>query len=160
MTVVDSRAYLLGEEEGLEIPFLGVRMRQKAAGGETEGRFDLFDQHVPPAYAPPRHRHEREDEAWYVLEGEATFWCGAERFGAGPGAFVYLPRGIEHAFRAGAGGARLLTLTVPGGFGSFVHEVGGSAGTAGVGDAAPPDEEELAAIAARHGIVITGPPPR
>ena len=160
MTGPESRAYVVHDHEGEAVSFLGALMVPKAQGPGTGQRFDLLDQRVPPGYAPPRHRHEREDEAWYVLEGEASFWCGTDRFSAGPGSFVFLPQGVEHAFLAGPDGARLLTLTAPSGFASFVAELGEPATDGSSAAPASIDAHRLAEVAARYGIVVTGPPPR
>lgn len=151
---INTQPYVLADGEGTATWFVGALMVAKA-----EGAFDLLDQLVPPNYAPPRHVHHREDEAWYVLKGAATFWCGAETLTASEGAFVFLPRGIEHTFKVGPEGARLLTMLVPGGFGKFVTEAGEPAMRLTVPDSGPVDPKRLAELASRHGIVITGPPP-
>ena len=148
-------AFAIAEGQGAATWFAGALMVEKAAGGG----FDLLDQTVPPAYAPPRHVHHVEDEAWYVLDGDVTFWCGEQTLQAGPGGFVFLPRGLEHAFKVGAGGARLLTMTFPSGFAEFVRAAGRPAEALEVPPAEPPDVAKLAEIAERFGIEITGPPP-
>ena len=148
MTEVRLSPFVVGEHEGAAMRFVGANMVRKAAAEGTGGAFDLLDQTVPPGYAAPRHIHRREDEAWYVLEGEATFFCGGRTLRAGRGSFVFLPRGIEHTFKVGPDGARLLTMTFPSGFADFVAEAGD-----------PPDPAQLTEVAARYGIEITGPPP-
>jgi quercetin dioxygenase-like cupin family protein len=153
------KPYMLPEAEGEATWFAGALMVKKATAGETRDGFDLIDQTVGPGYAPPRHVHAREDEAWYLLEGSARFWCGDQTFDAVRGAFVFLPKGIEHAFLAGPEGARLLTLTIPTGFAAFVDEAGVPAAHLAPPVGGAPDPERLAEIAARHGITITGPPP-
>ena len=47
---------------------------------------------MAPGFSPPMHVHHREDESFYILEGELTLQCGERRFRAGTGAFVFLPR--------------------------------------------------------------------
>lgn len=157
------RPYVLSEQEGNGISFLGAYMLTKAAAQDTGGKFCLFDQRVPPGYAIPRHIHHHEDEAWYILEGDATFYCGDESFTAGKGAWIFLPHGMAHTFKTGQTGARLLTMTAPGDFANFVAEVGHPASEADVEQpSAPPDEAamaRLAEIAARHDIELVGPPP-
>lgn len=148
-------AFSVAEREGTATWFAGALMVEKASGRG----FDLLDQTVPPGYAPPRHVHAEEDEAWYILAGEATFWCGEEELQASAGSFVFLPRGVEHAFKAGAEGARLLTFTVPSGFAEFVRAAGRPAEGLHVPPPEPPDPERLAQTARRFGIEITGPPP-
>ncbi len=153
------KAYMLGADDGEAIWFAGTLMVLKAGGEQTAGRFALLDQCVPGEYAAPLHVHHDEDEAWYILDGEAIFVCGDDRFCAGPGAWVFLPKGVPHAFRVGASGARLLTVSAPAGFADFVR----AAGEPGVGRTLPPagpvDVERLAAIAGHYGIEILGPPP-
>ena len=150
-----TKPFVVAADEGRATWFAGALMIEKAAGGA----FDLLDQTAPPGYAPPRHVHHDEDEAWYLLEGEATFWCGDETMQAGPGAFVFLPRGLEHGFKVGPAGARLLTFAFPSGFAGFVREAGRPADARVVPAPEPPDPARLAAIAHRFGIEITGPPP-
>lgn len=154
-----NRAYALAAEEGEAIWFAGALMVFKAAGDQTEGRFALLDQRVPGDYAVPRHVHHDEDEAWYMLDGEATFYCGDERFTAGTGTWVFLPKGVPHAFRIGPAGARLLTFVAPAGFAEFVRAAGEPAPTLTVPPPAPLDVERLAALATQYGIEILGPPP-
>jgi quercetin dioxygenase-like cupin family protein len=153
------RAYVLGEEDGKAMSFLGAHLLTKATAENTGGSFCLFDQRVPPNYAVPRHIHRDDDEAWYILDGSATFFCGDQRFEAGKGAWIFLPRGVAHTFKAGASGARLLTMTAPAGFAAFVEAVGQPAEEAAAHPVAPPDEAMLAQIAARYGIELVGPPP-
>lgn len=154
------RAYVLRDGEGKAIWFAGALMQLKAAEEETGAAFSLLDQQVPPGYAPPRHIHHSEDEAWFVLEGEVSFFCGDETFGASSGSFVFLPKGVQHAFKVGESGpARLLTLTAPGSFASFVEEAGEPARELAIPPPSPPDVERLAEVANRYDIEILGPPP-
>ncbi|MGH2452127.1 MAG: quercetin 2,3-dioxygenase [Candidatus Limnocylindria bacterium] len=153
-------AYALADREGGATWFVGTLMIRLAGGPETRGAFDLLDQTAPPGFAPPRHVHRHEDEAWYVLEGAATFWCGEQEIHAEKGAFVFLPRDIEHAFKVGPSGARLLTLAVPSGFAEFVRAAGEPARSLVVPPPGDVDQRSIAEIAARFGIEITGPPPQ
>jgi quercetin dioxygenase-like cupin family protein len=154
--------YALAREEGQPLWFLGTLTLLKATGEQTGGAFGLIEQVLPPGFSSPWHLHHQEDEAFYVVEGEMTFLCGEARVKAGPGAFVYGPRGIPHGFRAeGTAPARLLLLCTPGGFEQFVAEL--SAPAAGLvlppPAAGPPDMENLMAMAARYKIEILGPLP-
>jgi mannose-6-phosphate isomerase-like protein (cupin superfamily) len=153
------KGYMLGAEDGQAIWFAGTLMVLKATGEHTEGRFALLDQRVPGQYAAPLHVHHDEDEAWYLLDGEATFSCGDDRFSAGAGAWVFLPKGVPHAFRVGPTGARLLTFSAPARFAAFVQAAGEPAQGHTLPPAGPMDVEQLAAIAGHYGIDILGPPP-
>lgn len=157
--VVHPGAYAISANEGPAFWFVGALMVAKAGAGSTGGAVDVLEQTVPPGYAPPRHLHRHEDEAWYVIEGEATFWSGDRALEATRGAFIFLPRDVEHTFKVGPGGARLLTLAFPSGFAGFVEAAGEPAGERVVPPPGPVDPARLAEIAARYGIEITGPPP-
>lgn len=97
----------------LSVP-TGPRLEVKATSLDTGGRFALIESHQ--AGDVPLHVHEREDEAFYVLEGEYEIRCGSKTFDAGPGSFVFLPRGVPHAQKLRSKTARKLILIIPGGF--------------------------------------------
>src|SRR6476469_4455945 len=84
--------------EGPAIWFLRNRMSVKATAGSTGGAFGLVESLVAPGFSPPLHVHHREDETFYVLEGELTMKCGDRTFRAAAGAFVFLPREVPHTF--------------------------------------------------------------
>jgi mannose-6-phosphate isomerase-like protein (cupin superfamily) len=63
------------------------------------------------------HVHAEEDDAFYILDGEMTFFFGAEEAVAGPGTFVLVPPGVAHGFRNdGDGPVRMLNIHAPAGF--------------------------------------------
>jgi quercetin dioxygenase-like cupin family protein len=132
------------------------------AGGQTTGnRISVIEQLAPPGHAPPLHKHTREDEWFYVLDGELTFWSDGERSEAGPGSFAFLPMGRPHVFAVSSPKpARFLIGTSPSGFESFVRAVGGTAGTMDLPPAGHPmpSPDELGRVAAEYGIQILGPP--
>jgi len=112
-----------------------------------------------PGFSPPLHVHQREDESFYVLEGELTMRCGDRTFEARPGAFVFLPRGVPHTFVVeGDRPARMLTLITPGGGEAFFREAGRPAESDGLPPAAPPDIAALKRAGAMFGSEIVGPP--
>ncbi len=153
------RAYMLSDQEGAALWFAGTLMVVKATGEETGGHFTLMDQRTPPDYAVPLHVHHEDDEGWYVLEGDVTFFCGDAAFTAGPGSWVLAPKGLPHAFRVGPAGARLLQMAWPGRFADFVRAAGQPAPGLTLPEPAPPDVERLATLGREHGIDILGPPP-
>ena len=65
-----------------------------AGSEQTDGRFGLMEMVAPKGREPSRHLHYTDDEGFYVLEGELTFYVGAKTYTAGPGTFVYLPHGV------------------------------------------------------------------
>lgn len=139
--------------------FLGTLMHLRATGEQTNGAFGLIEQVLPPGFTPPLHVHHKEDEGFYLLEGEATFVCGEERVKAMPGSFIYFPRDIPHWFRIeGNQPARLLQYNFPAGLEHFFVEAGEPARDQQP-PSGPPDIGKMAAIAPRYGLEIFGPPP-
>ena len=61
------------------------------------------------------HVHQREDEAWYVLEGHLTFYVADEVLEAGAGSFVFGPMGVAHSFNVDVEPSRVLVFASPAG---------------------------------------------
>lgn len=92
---------------------------------DTGGQYAMLDALVPPGGGPPLHVHTREDEGFYILEGEITFTIDGTRHIAGAGALVHAPRHTPHAFRNDSvKPARMLIWVTPGGFEEFFREFG------------------------------------
>ena len=152
--------YLLREEEGEALWFLGSLATVKAGGAQTGGRLAVVEFLNPPGFAPPLHCHREEDEAFYVLSGRAEFRCDGRVLPAGPGDFVLLPVGRPHTFLVGPDEPlRTLQITTPGGFEDFAAEVGVPAAERRLPEPGPVDPALLGHAAARHGVEILGPPP-
>jgi quercetin dioxygenase-like cupin family protein len=160
MAATPTRAFFRAKGEGKPIWFLGGLMTVKASGAETGGALTALENLLPAGFATPLHVHRDADEPYYVLEGEVTFYCEGKAYLAKPGSFLFLPRGVPHAFRVSeAGPAKLLILTLPSGFEDFVEAAGTQATQPELPPAAPIDVSTLPETAARHGIDILGPPP-
>jgi mannose-6-phosphate isomerase-like protein (cupin superfamily) len=145
--------------DGQAIWFLSNRMTIKATAESTAGAFGLVESCIAPGFSPPLHVHHREDESFYVLEGEVTMRCGDRTFRAGPGAFVFLPRDIPHTFVVeGTTPARMLTLLTPGGGERLFVEGGRVPEHDGLPPVAPPDIQALKRVNDRFGAEIVGPP--
>ena len=129
----------------------------KAVGETTHGAFALSDVTVRLDFVPPPHIHHREDEAFYVLEGQFEFWYNDRTFTAGVGSFVYLPKGLVHRHGAAGGApARALVLHTPAGLERFIAEAGTPA-TDRSAQPAPPsllELERIVAIAQKYGIEV------
>jgi quercetin dioxygenase-like cupin family protein len=133
-----------------------------ATGEDTQGRYALFEVRDEPHSGPPMHRHTREDEAYFILEGEyEVHHPGAAPLRLLPGAFVHVPRGAVGTYKCVSDqGGRMLVLLSPSGGEQFFAELGQLAQdrhNRPTGGPAP-DPAEVAAIAARHGIEVVGPP--
>jgi mannose-6-phosphate isomerase-like protein (cupin superfamily) len=122
--------------------------------------YELIRAYAPPGDMPPLHVHERDDEGFFVLEGELTLWIGdAEPVVLGPGGFANAPAGVPHTYRVTSAGPASWLLPAAPGFAAFVREVGVPAERheLPVLDG-PPDAERIARIAALHRITLLGPP--
>lgn len=150
--------YVLGPDDGPATWFMDTRMTVKAAAAQTGGAFTFLQWQAPTGFGPPRHVHDREDEAFYLLQGELRVQCGADSFEAGPGAFVFLPRGIEHCFVVTAGPVLGLQLTSPSGFEQYLERLGRPPTDAGLPEPSAPDVPALVMAAADLGMRIVGPP--
>jgi quercetin dioxygenase-like cupin family protein len=141
---------------------VGDVLRFLATGAETGGRYAALESTVPPGGGQPPHVHSREEESFYVLDGEVAFTMDGERIVAGAGTFVTLPVGSLHYFRnETARPARMLIAMTPAGLEDMFIEVGTPL-PPGATTAAPPTPEDIArlrAIAPRFGIEIRLPPP-
>ncbi|MBS1892558.1 MAG: quercetin 2,3-dioxygenase [Actinobacteria bacterium] len=147
-----------GEEEA--IWFLGSLATVKAATETTDGSVAVIEQLAPQGSGSPLHVHSREDEWFYVIEGELTFWIGGDTVVAPAGTFVFGPKGIPHTFLVSSEEARFLLAAEPAGFENFIRAVGEPAGRLEIPPAptSPPDVAALTATAAQFGIDIIGPP--
>lgn len=117
----------------------------------------------PPGVATPLHRHTREAEAFYLLEGEMTYRAGESDHELYAGCFIYLPAGIPHAFRIRGGSpARFLAIVDPGGLLQLYDEVGIPATELRLpgADAQGLDVEipKWNDVSPRYGLQVVGPP--
>ena len=144
----------LNTRENAGYRFMGVPTLTRATGEMTNGAFGVIEHwDMPVGFGSPYHTHRREDECFYVLEGEIAFVCDDEWLKAGPGAFVYGPRNIAHGFKTiGKGSARMLVMCTPAGFERFILDQA----TPIAEPAAPPDMARMTALAEQYGIEIHG----
>jgi mannose-6-phosphate isomerase-like protein (cupin superfamily) len=137
----------------------GALMTIKATAADTEGQLGLVEADFPGDFGgPPLHVHSREDEAFYVLDGEIRFRQGDEESVARQGDYVFGPRGVPHSFKVGEGGARALVLAMPAG----LEEMFAEGGLPAEGGNRPAQEEydvrAVEAMAGKYGWEIVGPP--
>jgi len=159
-----SRILALGPGEGEALWGDGLLATIKATKEQTDGRSSLVEILAPDGYGSGLHVHHREDEGFWILEGELTFYVGEKSIKAQPGSFLFGPKDVPHAFTVDSGPARLLFILSPAGFEDLLREVGEPARalTMPPQPEAPPSEAEMqqmAAIAAQHGVEFLEPPP-
>jgi mannose-6-phosphate isomerase-like protein (cupin superfamily) len=136
----------------------GGLMEIKARAEDTGGALGVLEERSFQGYGPPLHVHSREDETMNVLEGQIRFRLGDDEFVAGPGTWVWLPRGVPHAFKVESEGARALVIFTPGGLERMFEEGGVSAGES----AESPQQQEYdleaaVALSKRFGTEVVGP---
>ena len=93
-----------------------------ATAEETRGQCALIEATTRKGNVPPRHIHHREEETFYVLEGEMNVTVGDRTFKATPGTLVYLPRDVAHSFAIESEQLRTLILLTPAGLEGFFKE--------------------------------------
>jgi quercetin dioxygenase-like cupin family protein len=127
-----------------------------ASTSDTNGVVGAVEVGGPGGAVPPLHVHHREDEAFYVLEGEYSVFIGDDVITASPGTWIWGPRDVPHGYQVHSERGRHLSLMMPGGFEAFFEEVAAIA----TPDADPRNEmSRLATVAARYGVELLGPPP-
>ncbi len=140
--------------EGRLIGIVGDIYRFLATSEGTGGRYALIEATVNPDCGPPPHIHRREDEWFYVVEGEIIFQIGEERRVAKPGSFIHMPIGNLHSFTNNTDKpAKLLISFVPAGLEKMFFEVGKDLAEGELPDEVSPQEmERILDAADRYGI--------
>ncbi len=156
---VSAAGYVSRPEEAV-VRWLGETSTAFLATGEsTDGAFALVDERAPRGESVPLHRHDEDMEAFYVVEGEVTFFLdGRPGVSAGPGSFVYVPGGAVHGFRVESASARYLILTTPH-HGAFYEAISLPSRPGGLppADSLPAGHIHKAAV--EYGIEMVGPLP-
>jgi quercetin dioxygenase-like cupin family protein len=130
-------------------------------GDTSGGGFALLEMCGPRGDMPPLHVHERDDETFYVIDGELSLFVGGQQLILGAGQAALAPRAVPHAYRVESEEARWLLITTPAGLDSFVRDVAEPAPADELPPAGrPQDPAVLAQAAAKVGIEILGPPAR
>lgn len=126
----------------------------KISSADTGGAYAVMEACTPANTGPPLHLHQREDEWWYILEGDFLFEIDGNSIHAGPGDTVFAPRGSRHTFQnVGTVPGRTLVTVVPGGLDEFFQEV-----SAAVPPGRPPDPGVILPIFHKYGLEFLGPP--
>jgi len=139
---------IVGPGDG-KLGFIGtIGVRWMIRGEDTDRHFSLIEHPMSAkALAAPLHRHTREDEYSYVLEGRMGALLGEDVVEAGPGELVFKPGGQWHTFwNAGEEPCRILEIISPAGFERFFEELDAMGGALTV------DPAELAALGERYSL--------
>ena len=144
----NAAARIVGPADGNSGVLAAIGVRFMIDGGEAGDRFALVEHPMPPhALAAPIHRHSREDEYSFVLEGRMGAILGDELVQASAGDLVFKPRNQWHTFwNAGDEPCRILELISPGGFERYFEELIEMTG--------PRTPETIGPLAARYGLEL------
>ena len=146
--------------EGRTITLVGDVYRFLATGEDTSDHYAQFEAIVPPGGGPPAHYHTREDEGFYIIEGEIAFQIGDQRIIASAGMFANMPIGIPHSFKNESDRpAKLLITMSPAGLEKGFFEVGTPLPDGATTGLPPSNEqiERLIAMAPKYGVHFLPP---
>ena len=130
-------------QQGRTVSLVGDVYRFLATGEDTNCKYALIEALVGPGGGPPPHVHSREEEGFYILEGEITFFVGDQRLVASAGVFANMPLGIPHSFKNESGQpAKMLISVAPAGLEQMFFEVGVPV-PPGATTTAPPTNAEI-----------------
>jgi quercetin dioxygenase-like cupin family protein len=154
------RAVIMKPSEGRSIAVVGDVYHFLATGEDTNGKYAMWEAIVPPGGGPPPHVHSREEEGFYILEGQIMLQVGEKRIVAAAGMFANMPVGTPHSFKNESDRpARMLISVAPAGLEKMFFESGVPLAE-GATTASPPTGEEiekLLAIEPKYGIEIRLP---
>ena len=140
-----SRGHKVDANGGERIGYGGMEFAMKATAASTGGAFSIIEEINP--VDTPVHIHAREDELFYVLEGEHVFTVDGVEFDAGPGDAVFGPRGVPHAQRRVVPRTgRTLSMFSPAGFESFFRDLAAAEAAGSMG------REELERLGDKYGV--------
>jgi quercetin dioxygenase-like cupin family protein len=125
----------------------------KATADDTGGQMTIVEITEPPGMEAPLHVHHTEDEGFWILEGDVTFYVGDATIEARAGDYVFGPRDIPHRFTVGDSGCRMLFIFTPGGIEDLIRATSEPARSLTVPPPPeePPDLERLKAIVKEYG---------
>jgi quercetin dioxygenase-like cupin family protein len=147
---MNARPRVLGPKDGKAGILGAMGVRFMIDGSESGGGFSLVEHPLPPrALAAPLHRHSREDEYSYVLEGRIGALLGDDVVIGEVGHLIFKPRGQWHSFwNAGDEPARILEIISPAGFEKYFEEI------VDMGGSLRAKPETLRDLAQRYGLEV------
>ena len=150
-TSIEAFSVQPGEGALLETP-IGDSVCVKTSTRNTQGSLTVLEFVISPMNGPALHTHVREDEVWYVLEGDYRFKVGDAMFRVSEGGMAFGPRGAPHGFQnIGDTPGRLLVIATPSGVERFFEQCAELL-------PGPLDTEALAAVTDANWAKLAGQP--
>jgi quercetin dioxygenase-like cupin family protein len=130
----------------------------KASAADTDGQLTIVEVTEPPGAQAPLHVHHREDEGFWILDGDVTFHVGDVTIEARAGDFAWGPRDVPHRYTVGPDGCRMLFILTPAGFEGLVRDMSEPAAERRIPPASDeaPDMERVARVAQAYGCELLG----
>jgi quercetin dioxygenase-like cupin family protein len=142
--------------------FMGDIITFIITGEDTQGVYSMIETTVPPLHEIPVHIHHREDEGFYVLEGEFSYKYGSQMItSAKKGSYTYLKKTIPHNFKNESNSqGKLLTIITPPGYENFFKELGVpiTDSSSFSPPSGSPDLNKFAAVAKKYELELLSPP--
>jgi quercetin dioxygenase-like cupin family protein len=148
----------VASDEGEARWWFGALAVIKATAEDTGGQMTIVEVTEAPGAEAPLHVHHREDEAFWILEGDVTLQIGDQIIEAHTGDYAFGPRDIPHRYTVGPAGRRMLFICTPGGFEGLVKDMSEPAASRTLPRVSEqePDWERVAAVAAAYGCELLG----
>jgi quercetin dioxygenase-like cupin family protein len=136
--------------------WFGALAEIKATATDTGGQMSIVEVTEPPGAEAPLHVHRRDDEGFWILEGDVTLEVGDTTIEASAGDYVFGPRDVPHRFTVGDQGCRMLFVLLPGGIEDVIRATSEPAPTHTLPpppetEPTPEEIERLKAIVKEHG---------
>ncbi len=149
---------MIGPELKNSYWYIGHLMSILIASQDTGGSFSLIHGYEIKGLEPPPHIHTKEDESFYLLNGEINYTVGEEVFKAKKGDWMFLPRNIQHSFQVQTDQAEVLIHLSPGGFEDYFREMSEPAPGLYIPPRpqGPPDVKKIVETASKYGIIFPG----
>jgi quercetin dioxygenase-like cupin family protein len=130
----------------------------KASAADTDGQLTIVEVTEPPGAQAPLHVHHREDEGFWILDGDVTFHVGDVTIEARAGDFAWGPRDVPHRYTVGPDGCRMLFILTPAGFEGLGRDMSEPAAERTIPPASDeaPDMERVARVAQAYGCELLG----
>ena len=160
MNPIEALAFNSGRQsQDRSVWYNGWLMTFLATGEETEGQFALIEAVGRKGNVPPPHIHHREDEIFYVLEGEIAVSVNDRTMKVTPGMMAFLPRDVRHSFTIESEQVRMLQLLTPAGLEGWFKEFGVPAPVLTLPPADQPgyhDVQKMLSVARQYGLEFVG----